>query len=147
MIAPLAFRPKIGHFRRRAIDFRTSGRYDTCCRGNTTLSEANSLAEAPAKAATSEHVYPAATVERLLQAGIREAAEDGADLRSEWEPLLDSLRMVSVLVSLEDLFDFPLPPEKLVKRGGYKSEADAYEHMSGRLRQLWNDLHTSGEGS
>ena len=102
------------------------------------------LAEAPVRTATSDDHYPSTAVERLLRAGIREAAKEGVDLRGEWEPLLDSLRMVSVLVSLEDLFDFPLPPEKLVKRGGYTSEADAYEHMSGQLRHLWNDTHLPG---
>jgi acyl carrier protein len=66
------------------------------------------------------------------------------DLRGEWEPLLDSLRMVSVLVSLEDLFDFPLPPEKLVRRGGYTSEEEAVEDMSGRLRRFWDEKHKSG---
>ena len=102
------------------------------------------LAEAPLKTATPESVYPSADVTRLLQAGIREAAEEGTDLRGEWEPLLDSLQMVSVLVSLEDLFDFPLPPERIVKRGGYTSEADAFEHMSGELHRLWDINHKSG---
>jgi acyl carrier protein len=102
------------------------------------------LAEAPVKTATADAVYPIADVENRLREGIREAAEEGADLRGEWEPLLDSLRMVSVLVSLEDLFDFPLPPEKLVRRGGYTSEDDAFEHMSGQLRRLWDDNHRSG---
>jgi len=103
------------------------------------------LAEAPVETATSEAVYPSAAVESCLRKGIREAVEEGADLRGDWEPLLDSLRMVSVLVSLEDLFDFPLPPEKLVRRGGYTGEDDAFEHMSGQLRRLWDEKHNSGE--
>jgi len=102
------------------------------------------LAEAPAKTPTSEAIYPFADVQRLLQAGVREAAEDSVDLRGEWEPLLDSLRMVSVVVSLEDLFDFPLPPEKLVRRGGYTGEDEAVEHISGQLRRLWDEQHKSG---
>ena len=102
------------------------------------------LAEAPVKTANSEAVYPFADVRQLLQAGVREAAEDSVDLRGEWEPVLDSLRMVSVLVSLEDLFDFPLPPEKLVRRGGYTNEDDAVEHISGQLHRLWEEQHKSG---
>lgn len=102
------------------------------------------LVEAPVKSATADAVYPIADVESRLREGIWEAAEEGADLRGEWEPLLDSLRMVSVLVSLEDRFDFPLPPEKLVRRGGYTSEDDAFEHMSGQLRRLWDANHRSG---
>ncbi len=102
------------------------------------------LAEAPVKPAPSEAAYPFAEVESRLREGVREAAEESVGLRGEWEPLLDSLRLVSVLVSLEDLFDFPLPPEKLVRRGGYASEGDAFEHMSGQLRRLWDENHESG---
>jgi hypothetical protein len=102
------------------------------------------LAEAPARTATSGDVYPFAEVESRLRAGVREAAEESVALRGGWEPLLDSLRMVSVLVSLEDLFDSPLPPEKLVMRGGYTNEDDAYEHMSGQLRRLGDENHKSG---
>src|SRR5260221_791399 len=102
------------------------------------------LAEAPAKTVTSAAVYPFEDVQNRLREGIREAAEESADLRGEWEPLLDSLRMVSVLVSLEDLFDFPLPPEKLIRRGGYTSEDDAYEHMSNQLRRQWDENHKPG---
>jgi len=102
------------------------------------------LAEAPAKTATSEAVYPFAVVQSRLQAGVREAAEESVDLRGEWEPLLESLRMVSVLVSLEDLFDFPVTPEKLLRCGGYTNGDDAVEHMSDQLRRLWNDHHKSG---
>jgi len=102
------------------------------------------LAEAPAKTATSGAVYPFADVQRLLRTGIREAREESVDLRGEWEPLLDSLRMVSVLVSLEDLFDFPLPLDKLVRRGGYTSGKDAVDHISGQLRRLWDEKHKSG---
>jgi len=99
------------------------------------------LAEAPVTTATSEAVYPFEDVQNRLRQGIREAAEESVDLRGEWEPLLDSLRMVSVLVSLEDLFDFPLPPETIVRRGGYTSEDDAYEHMSSQLRRQWDENH------
>jgi len=65
------------------------------------------------------------------------------DLRGGWEPLLDSLRMVSVLVSLEHLFDFTLPPEKLVRRGGYTNGDDAFDHISGELQRLWDEKHKS----
>ena len=76
------------------------------------------LVEASEKTATSGAVYPFVDVQNLLLIGVGEALEEIVDLRGEWEPLIDSLRVVSVLVSLEDLFDFPLPPEKLVRAAG-----------------------------
>jgi acyl carrier protein len=100
--------------------------------------------EAPEKTATSGAVYPFADVQNLLLIGLREALEQNVNLRGEWEPLIDSLRIVSVLVSLEDLFDFPLPPEKLVRRGGYTSGDDAIDHISGQLQRLWDEKHKSG---
>jgi len=102
------------------------------------------LAEAPAKTATSEAVFPFADVQSLLRSGIRGALEESVDLRGGWEPLLDSLTMVSLLVSLEHLFDFPLSPEKLVRRGGYKNGDDAVDHISGELQRLWDEKRKSG---
>ena len=102
------------------------------------------LVETLEKTATSGAVYPFIDVQNLLLIGVRKALEESVDLRGEWEPLIDSLRMVSVLVSLEDLFDFPLPPEKLVRRGGYTSGDDAIYHISGQLQRLWDEKHKSG---
>src|SRR4051794_24403210 len=102
------------------------------------------LGEATAKPASCNVVFPFTDVLRRLQAGVRDTAEESTDLRGDWEPLLDSLRMVSVLVSLEDLFDFPLPPEKLVRRGGYSGKDEAVEDMFGGLQRLWEEKHKSG---
>ena len=105
------------------------------------------LVQVPVKTVTSGAVYPLVDVQNLLLIGVREALEESVNLRGEWEPLIDSLRMVSVLVSLEVLFDFPVPPEKLVRRGGYTSGDDAIDHISGQLQRLWDEKHKSGGSS
>ncbi len=89
----------------------------------------------------SDETFPDAEVERLLREEFRQAAEEGVLLRPAWQLLIDSLRMVSVVVTLEVLLGFKLPPEKLVKKGGWTSVDEGVEYMSGRLRLLWND-HT-----
>ena len=42
-----------------------------------------------------------------------------AVLHGGWRPKLDAVRMVAVVVTVEDLFPFRIPPEKSVRRGGY----------------------------
>jgi hypothetical protein len=49
--------------------------------------------------------------------------------------------MVTVVSTLEDMFDFPLPPEKVVKKGGYKSVDEGVENMTDNLRRLWDNHH------
>lgn len=81
--------------------------------------------------------YPTAEVSRRLQKELEKAAEESVVLKGGWEPELDSLRMVSVILTLEDLFDFQLPPEKLVRPGGYESIKEGVVDMSNRLERLW----------
>ena len=88
-----------------------------------------------------ERAFPHAELERRLQGELQQAADESAILHRAWEPVLDSLRMVSVVLTLEDLFPFPLPPEKVVRRGGYGSVDEGAADMSARLERLWNEHH------
>ena len=88
--------------------------------------------------------FPADHVRKILEREIREAAEESLDIRGGWEPQLDSLRIVSILVSVEDIFDFPLPPEELVQRGGYETEEQAVSDVMNRLEKLFNEKSTCG---
>ncbi len=96
--------------------------------------------------AVAERNFPTAEVKRRLREELRQAAEESAILRAGWEPLLDSLRMVSVVLTLEELFpsSFKLPPEKLVRRGGYTSVDEGVEDMCDRLQRLWNERSKPG---
>ena len=82
-------------------------------------------------------VFPTAETEMRLKAELQRAAAESVVLRGGWEPNLDSLRMVSVLLTLEDLFDFELPPEKLVRKGGYATVEEGVADMAARLYELW----------
>ena len=67
-----------------------------------------------------------------------EAAEESAALHEGWEPVLDSLRVVTIISTLEGLFDFPLPPEKVVRKGGYSSVGQGVDDVTDNLRRLWD---------
>jgi hypothetical protein len=36
------------------------------------------------------------------------------------------------------LFEFKLPPEKVVKKGGYKSVNEGVADMTNRIREVWS---------
>lgn len=83
--------------------------------------------------------FPAREVELRLRRELEKARTESRVLKGEWEPELDSLRMVSVGLTLEELFEFQLAPEKLVRKGGYASVDEALQDMTTRARQLWNE--------
>jgi hypothetical protein len=58
--------------------------------------------------------------------------------------VLDSLRKVTVVNTLKDLFDFSLPPEKVVRKGGCSSVDRGVDDMTDNLRRLWEKHHSSG---
>jgi len=64
-------------------------------------------------------VFPLAEVEARLRKELGEA--ESTILHPGWQPVLDSLRIVTAIATVEGLFDFKLPPEKVVKKGGYTS--------------------------
>ena len=85
--------------------------------------------------------FPRAQVEHRLRRELGRAAAEASTLRGSWEPVLDSLTMVSVVLTFEDLFSFKLPPEKLVQIGGYASVDEGVSDMSERLERLWDENH------
>lgn len=97
---------------------------------------AHALTESPPAKLT----YPVAEVRTRLGEGVRKAARNKKDLCGEWDPRLDSMRCVSIIVSLEDLLG-ELPPEKLVRRGGYANEEDAVSDMADRVERYGKETH------
>jgi hypothetical protein len=83
--------------------------------------------------------FPAAEVKRRLQSELQKMADQGSVLRSEWEPLLDSKRVVGTVLVLEDLFPFKVPPDKVVRKGGYETVDEAIEDMLVRIKRIWDD--------
>ncbi len=87
--------------------------------------------------ATDAPVFPTTEVKRRLREELQKIAKDGSVLRPEWEPLLDSKRIVGTVLMIEDLFPFKLPPDKVVRKGGYNSVDEAIDDMLDRIEKIW----------
>lgn len=87
--------------------------------------------------AAAEPAFPAVEVKHLLREKLQKIADDGSMLRPEWEPLLDSKRVVGSVLEIEGLFPFKLPPDKVVRKGGYNSVDEAIDDMLGRIERIW----------
>ena len=81
--------------------------------------------------------FPAAEAKRRLQVELQKIADQGSVIRPEWEPLLDSKRVVGTVLVLESLFPFKIPPDRIVQKGGYNSVNDAIEDMLDRIKKIW----------
>lgn len=93
------------------------------------------VATAPTPAA--KRAFPLAEVQARLRRELEEAEAESVILHPGWQPVLDSLRMVTAIATVEGLFDFELPPEKVVKKGGYRSVDEGMADMTNRIREVW----------
>ena len=81
--------------------------------------------------------FPAEEIERRLRPELEKIADDAAVIRPEWEPLLDSMRVVGTVLVLEDLpLGCRIPPDKVVRKGGYESVDEAISDMVGRIERV-----------
>jgi hypothetical protein len=83
--------------------------------------------------------FPAAEVKRRLQPELQKIADQGSVIRPEWDPLLDSKRVVGTVLVLEDLFPFKVPPDRVVRKGGYNSVDEAIDDMLERIKRIWTE--------
>ncbi len=82
-------------------------------------------------------VFPAEEVGRRLRVELQEIANEASILRPEWEPLLDSKRVVGTVLVIEDLFPgCKIPPDKVVRKGGYNSVEEAIDDMLFRIERV-----------
>jgi acyl carrier protein len=128
------------------IDFRTNLRYDITKHDTreVTSRRSNGMSvQALVKSPPSESTFPFERVREVLRKELEEAAEESDILHEGWEPVLDSLRMVTVITALEDMFDFALPPEKVIRKGRYASVDQGLDAMADNLRRLWEKDHES----
>lgn len=89
---------------------------------------------------TQEKQFPTKEVEQVLRESLEEVASDTELLRPdrpEWEPLLDSLRVVGVVVRLEKLLQMKIPPDRVVQKGGYMSVDEAIRGITSKTLELW----------
>jgi hypothetical protein len=86
---------------------------------------------------TEKRAFPLAEVESRLRRELEEAEAESVILHPGWQPALDSLRMVTAIAAIEGLFNFKLPPEKVVRKGGYRSVDEGVSDMIDRIRRVW----------
>jgi len=87
--------------------------------------------------------FPLQEVRDRLKKQLQQIADDGAMLRPEWEPLLDSKRVVGTIVTIEDLFPFKIPPDMAVRRGGYNDVNEALDDITNRVKAIWTERKNS----
>ncbi len=80
-----------------------------------------------------------AEAERRLKVELQKIADEESFLhpdRPEWKPLLDSRRVVGTVLVLENLFPFKIPPDKLVRKGGYNDVNEAVDDILRRVKKI-----------
>src|SRR6266516_2171758 len=93
---------------------------------------------APTLKVTGTPAFPAAEVKRRLGIELQKIADEATPIRAAWEPLLDSQRVVGTVLAIEDLFpSFRIPPDQVVRKGGYKNVDEARDDMYSRIERLW----------
>jgi hypothetical protein len=95
------------------------------------------VAEMLAEAAVDAPIFPVADVKSRLLIELQKIADQGSVLRPEWEPLLDSKRVVGTVLALDGLLPFKIPPDKVVRKGGYNSVDEAIDDMLERIEKIW----------
>ena len=89
---------------------------------------------------TAAPVFPAAKVERRLRVELEKIANQASKLRPEWVPLLDSKRVVGTVLVIENLFPgIKIPPDKVVRKGGYNGVNEAIKDMLERIKKVWSE--------
>lgn len=91
------------------------------------------------KAEVAVPAFPAAEVRKRLLVELQKIADQSSLLRPEWVPLLDSKRVVGTVLVLEELFRFKIPPDKVVRKGGYFTVDDAIKDMLVRIKCIWDE--------
>jgi hypothetical protein len=82
--------------------------------------------------------FPTTEVKRRLRIELEKIAKQASKLRPEWVPMLDSKRVVGTVLVIEDLFPGnKIPPDKVVRKGGYNSVDEAIDDMLGRMRRVF----------
>ena len=82
--------------------------------------------------------FPSTEAKSRLQRELQQIANESSVLRPEWEPLLDSKRIVGTVLALENLFPFKVAPDRVVRKGGYNSVDEAITDMLNRLERMWD---------
>ena len=82
--------------------------------------------------------FPRTEVEKALRKALDKVAADAAVLKDPWEPQLDSLAVVKVVIVVEAILPgVTIAPEKVVKKGGYANVDEGVADMVDRIEKQW----------
>jgi acyl carrier protein len=92
--------------------------------------------------------FPAAEVETCIREALRTQAAIQAVLRprqpAPWEPEIDSLVVVEVICSIEELLGISLPAD-FAPRGGYQSTDECVDDLMAQTNGAWIELKTGAD--
>ena len=101
------------------------------------------------KAADVSGAFPTANVEACIRAALQEQADTqsilrppsaaSASTRPTWQPEIDSLAVVEVICSVEELLGVTLPPS-FVPRGGYHDVEACVRDLLTAAQTVWIDV-------
>ena len=96
------------------------------------------MATIPSTVRSTATAFPTVSVQDRLREVIARLGEDTSAMREPWEPMFDSLAVVSVILVVEsELPGLPIAPEKVVRKGGYRTVDEAVDDITNRLRRQW----------
>ncbi len=82
-------------------------------------------------------MFPAQAVENAIRDEITSAIDDRPIPRAGWEPEVDSLIMVRVVLRIEEEFALDLPDD-VMPSGGFYSVEHCVATVMETCRELWN---------
>ena len=103
-----------------------------------------STASAISKAIAPATAFPRAQVEKLLREELTEKHEEAQLITGDWEPSIDSLELVSVVLSIEKLLECRIRPEDVIQCGGYKSVDEGINDMLAKVESRWSKNNPGG---
>jgi hypothetical protein len=96
--------------------------------------------QTPTMTITTTTAFPSVEVEHRLRVELQKIANDASTLRPEWEPMLDSKRVVGTILVIEDLFSgIKIRPDRVVRKGGYNGVDEALDDMLPRIEREVKD--------
>lgn len=81
-------------------------------------------------------MFPAREVEAVIRDEISTAVNDRPAPRAAWEPAVDSLVMVRVVLRIEEEFALKLPDD-VMPPGGFGSVEGCVATLMAKCRKLW----------
>ena len=82
-------------------------------------------------------MFPVRAIERAIRDEIISTVNDRPIQRAEWEPEVDSLVMVRVVLRIEEEFALDLPDD-IMPAGGFNSIEQCVAIMTETCRKLWD---------